>query len=256
MTLVIEAMYAAPVKALALTLVGRAYLDKPGIAGDRAFFIVDEAGALFTQREHGALVQVAAAYDPATGELRLDFPDGSSLSGAPEVGEPLTAPFFAGRPVEGHVVRGEWNDALSEFAGRPLRLVKTAKPGSSFDGYPLSMCSTGSLRALARAAGAETVDGRRFRQNIYISAAAAHLEDEWIGREVRVGRAVLRVKQRDSRCVVTTHSPDTGEIDMNTLKIIASYRTDQPKQVNFGVYCTVVQPGDASVGDIVIPPDG
>jgi uncharacterized protein YcbX len=116
------------------------------------------------------------------------------------------------------------------------------------------MCSTASLRALARAAGTESVDGRRFRQNIYISASAAHLEDEWIGREVRVGSAVLRVKQRDSRCVVTTHSPDTGEFDMNTLKIIASYRTDQPKQVNFGVYCTVVQPGDAAVGDVVTPP--
>ncbi len=40
---------------------------------------------------------------------------------------------------------------------------------------------------------------------------------------------------------------------MNTLKIIASYRTDQPKEVNFGVYCTVVQPGEAAVGDEVAP---
>jgi uncharacterized protein YcbX len=40
---------------------------------------------------------------------------------------------------------------------------------------------------------------------------------------------------------------------MNTLKIIASYRTDQPGEINFGVYCTVAQPGDASVGDEVAP---
>ena len=110
-----------------------------------------------------------------------------------------------------------------------------------------------SLCALAEAAGEESVDGRRFRQNIYISGSAPHEEDTWLGGEVRVGQALLRVKVRDSRCAVTTHSPETGEIDMNTLKIIATYRTDQPKEVNFGVYCTVAGPGEAAVGDEVVP---
>jgi uncharacterized protein YcbX len=118
------------------------------------------------------------------------------------------------------------------------------------------MCSNASLDALAGAAGADAVDGRRFRQNLYLSGASSHEEDEWLGREVRVGRALVRVKIRDSRCAVTTHSPETGEIDMNTLKIIASYRTDQPKEANFGVYCTVVEPGEAAVGDAVLPPEG
>ena len=54
---------------------------------------------------------------------------------------------------------------------------------------------------------------------------------------------------------MTTHSPETGEADMDTLKIIASYRTDQPKEVNFGVYCTVAEPGEAAVGDEVVPVD-
>lgn len=40
---------------------------------------------------------------------------------------------------------------------------------------------------------------------------------------------------------------------MDTLKIISSYRTDQPKQVNFGVYCTVAEPGEVAVGDEVAP---
>jgi uncharacterized protein YcbX len=249
----IDRMYIAPVKALALTEVARAYLDKPGIAGDRAFFIIDAEGKLFTQRDHGPLVQIRPSYDAGTGELRLSFPDGSVVDGVPELGEPVTTPFWEGRPVEGREVRGEWTEALSEFAGRPLRLVKAATRGSSFDAFPLSLCSTASVEAVGRAAGRETVDGRRFRQNIYVSGAAPHQEDEWVGREVRVGRALVRVKMRDSRCAVTTHSPETGEIDMNTLKIIASYRTDQPKEVNFGVYCTVVEPGEAAVGDEVVP---
>lgn len=248
----VERMYISPVKSLGLAALERARADKPGIAGDRAFFIVDERGRLFTQREHGALVQIAVAYDVASGELRLTFPDGRTVAGIAEAGEPCATSFFGERDVEGSVVRGEWGEALSEFAGRRLRLVKAA-PGQGFDGYPMSMCSAGSLAALAGAAGLGEVDGRRFRQNIYLSASQAHVEDSWIGRDVRVGGAVLRVKAADPRCVMTTHNPDTGETDMNTLKVIASYRTDQPKEVNFGVYCTVAEAGDIAVGDEVRP---
>ena len=70
---------------------------------------------------------------------------------------------------------------------------------------------------------------------------------------MRVGAALLRVQMPDPRCVITTSSPDTGEVDMDTLNLIASYRTDQTKQVNFGVYCTVAEPGEAAVGDEVVP---
>lgn len=249
----VDSLYYAPVKALALATVERARLDKPGMAGDRAFYIIDAGGRLFTQRECGPLVQIRPSYDAVTGRLELAFPDGRVVAGVPEPGAAITTPFWDDRPVEGHVVRGDWSNALSNFVGKELRLVKVAKPGASFDGYPLSMCSIGSLEALAQAAGREAVDGRRFRQNIYLSGAAPHEEDSWLGEEVRVGEALLRVKVRDSRCAVTTHDPNTGEIDMNTLKIIASYRTDQPKEVNFGVYCTVVEPGEAGVGDTVEP---
>jgi uncharacterized protein YcbX len=249
----VEQMYVSPVKSLALAKIDRGYLDKPGIAGDRAFFLIDGDGDLLTQRECGKLVQVRASYDAGLDHLELRFPDGRGVAGVPEPREPVTTAFFAERPVEGQLVTGEWSEALSDFAGRDVRLVKADRAGSTFDGYPLSMCSTASVGALAQAAGEDAVDGRRFRQNIYLSGASAHEEDEWVGGEVRVGQALLRVKMRDSRCAVTTHSPETGEIDMNTLKIIASYRTDQPKEVNFGVYCTVAEPGEASVGDEVVP---
>ena len=252
----VEKLYYAPVKSLALVETVRAYLDKPGIAGDRAFYIIDAAGHLFTQREHGPLVQVRPSYDAESGRLGLHFPDGSVLAGVPELGAPVATAFWGGRPVEGHVLAGKWNDALSLFAKQELRIVKTDTPGQSFDAYPLSMCSLGSLGALARAADRDEVDGRRFRQNIYLSGAAPHEEDTWLDGEVRAGAAVLRVKMRDSRCAVTTHDPESGEWDMNTLKLISSYRTDLPKEVSFGVYCTVAQPGEVAAGDEVAPLTG
>ncbi len=249
----IQRMYISPVKSLGLASIDRAFLDKPGIAGDRAFFIIDAQGAPFTQRAFGPLVKIQTAYDADSGSLKLSFPNGDIIAGVPELGDAIEASFFGVRDVAGRVVEGEWNEALTAFAGQELRLVKADTAGSSFDAFPISMCSEASLVALAHAAGTDTVDGRRFRQNIYIEGASSHQEDTWIGGEVRVGAALLRVKMRDSRCAVTTHSPETGEIDMNTLKIIASYRTDQPKEVNFGVYCTVVEPGEAAVGDEIMP---
>ena len=68
---------------------------------------------------------------------------------------------------------------------------------------------------------------------------------------VRIGEAVIRVRMRDERCVMTTLSPDTGLRDFNTLRMIADYRNDQPKEVNFGVYATVVEEGEIAVGDTV-----
>jgi uncharacterized protein YcbX len=251
----IDQMYVSPVKSLALVPITSARLDKPGIAGDRAFFITDVAtGNLFTQREFGPLVQIKPSYDVATGELQLCFPDGSTLSGVPELGEAITTSFFGIAQIEGRVLQGGWNDALSAYAGVALKLVKANVPGRAFDAYPISMCSNESIGAFARAAQRDRVDGRRFRQNIYLSGVSKpHEEDDWIGGEVRVGKALLRAKLRDSRCVMTTTSPETGEPDMDTLRIIPRSRTDQPKEVNFGVYCTVIEAGEASVGDEVSP---
>ncbi|MCH8853461.1 MAG: MOSC domain-containing protein [Planctomycetes bacterium] len=244
-------MYISPVKSLGLAPIDQAFLDKPGIAGDRAFFIIDAQGAMFTQRVFGPLVQVRTSYDVESGNLELSFPDGRTVAGVPELGAAIEASFFGVRDVGGRVVEGGWNEALSTFAGQALRLIKADAAGTSFDAFPISMCSVASLEALAKAAETDSIDGRRFRQNIYLEGASPHEEDTWLEREVRVGAALLRVKMRDPRCEIITHDPDTGETDMNTLKIIASYRTDQPKQVNFGVYCTVAEPGAVSIGDEV-----
>jgi len=247
----IERMYIAPVKSLALTPIERALLDKPGIAGDRAFFLVDDRGRVATQRELATLAQVTAAYDVETRRLTLRFPGGGEVSGVPEPEGEVAAAFFT-LQLAGAFVAGPWSEALSEFVGAPLRLAQ-GTPGRSFDAFPISMCSTGSLAALAQAAGADAVDPRRFRQNIYITSDAPHVEDDWLGGEVRAGDAVLRVKMRDPRCVMTTHNPDTGETDLDALKLIATYRTDQPGEANFGVYCTVAEPGVAGIGDEVTP---
>ena len=246
----IEAIYVSPVKSLALLRLERATLGKHGILEDRRFFLVNDRARLVTQREVGALTQIRASYSVEPQWLRLQFPDGRLAEGEPVGGEPITSRFFGQRDVDGFVVEGEWSAALSEFAGMSVRLVRAAR--SAFDALPISICSVASVNALREHSGEDSINERRFRPNFYISGCEAHGEDDWVGGRVRLGTtAIVRVIMADPRCAMTTHDPDTGERDMSTLKMIAAYRTSESKDVNFGVYGGVEQPGEISVGDEV-----
>jgi hypothetical protein len=112
--------------------------------------------------------------------------------------------------------------------------------------------SDGSLRELAKHAGVDSVDGRRFRMLINLEGADPHEEDAWIGKRIALGDAVLRVRKPDARCAITTQDPDTGMRDLDTLRAIISYRgLREGKHADFGVLADVVTPGRIRVDDEV-----
>jgi hypothetical protein len=118
----------------------------------------------------------------------------------------------------------------------------------------MSLLSQASLRELALRSGtADAADPRRFRNTLVVDGIEPHEEDEWIGHRVRAGEAVLHVAERDPRCSMTTRNPQSGERDMDTLRMIAGYRSQQDGDICFGVYADVVQPGTVAVGDTVEP---
>jgi len=190
------------------------------------------------------------------GDPLLRFPDGSEVVGDVELGERIVTSFF-GRPVDGRLVEGPWNDALADYVGRPVRLARTEREGDGVDRGRLAgatLVSTGSLEALRDAAGEDgPVDGRRFRMTIGIEGVEPHGEDGWIGSQVRVGGATVAVREHVGRCAVTTLDPDRGVRDLDTLGTIAAYRGDvQTREpLPFGVWCEVVEPGRVAVGDPV-----
>ena len=54
------------------------------------------------------------------------------------------------------------------------------------------------------------------------------------------------------RCALTTRSPDTGERDLDTLKLIKGYRgVRDGEAIDFGVYGRVEQPGRVRLRDPV-----
>jgi uncharacterized protein YcbX len=90
---------------------------------------------------------------------------------------------------------------------------------------------------------------------VEVAGAGPHEEDEWLGRAVRVGEAVVRVARANPRCVVTTQDPDTGVADFPTLSELRAYRGTAPGSSSppMGVYADVLEPGRVRVGDPVTP---
>jgi len=244
----VDRIHVAPVKSLGLAHPEQVHVGPSGIEEDRRFFLVNGQGILLTQRHIGRLVQVKAEYRIEPEWLSLGFPHGDVTEGAVELGAPVSARIF-GRTVTGRELQGAWSDKLSEFCGQQVTLIKSDEPGQCYDEYPISLLSQASVEALEKQAG--TLDCRRFRPNFLIAGSAAHEEDTWLGEEITLGRELrLQVVARDPRCVITTHDPDTGEADIDTLGFIANYRLGDGVAY-FGVYGTVVHPGSVSVGDTV-----
>jgi MOSC domain-containing protein len=239
----------APVRSLGLEHPDEIELTELGVVEDRRFFLADEAGRLVDRLVIGKLVQIAAHTDPDASVLRLSFPGGRVIDQRVELGDPIEVRIH-GRTGVGHVVEGPWAAALSAFCRRPIRLVRCDRPAGTRDGNPASLVSDGSLAELARRAGVEAIDARRFRMLIELSGVPAHEEDRWIGRRISIGSAILSVTAPDARCAITTQDPDTGTRDLDTLRTLIAYRgLRDGKHADFGVLADVVQPGRIRLGD-------
>jgi uncharacterized protein len=245
-----------PVKGTRLRRVERVELGPQGAEGNRRFFLIDARDRMINGKPLGDVQRVVADFDAGAESLTLRFPDGTAVSGPIMHGATVSARFFS-RAASGIVVEGPWADALSAFLGKPLRLLDS---GGAVDRGPrggVSLISRASLARLAEAAGQETVDSRRFRMLIEIDGVAAHEEDRWPGRTVRIGDAVVRFGGHVGRCLITSRDPDTGEIDLPTLDLLGGYRRglDTTEPLPFGIYGEVVGPGTVRVGDPLVPDD-
>lgn len=261
----ITALQTTPVKGAMLDHPATIEIGPHGVATNRRFFLIDDRGLMFNGKRNGRLARVQAAYDPESGRLSLELPGGETVTGVPTpVGAPIETSFY-GRPVAGHAVAGPFSQALSGYLDQPVRLLASDRPGDAIDVHPVTIISSASIAALAERLRGVEIDRRRFRMLVEVDGVEAHAEDGWIGREVQLGDAVVRVEGPVPRCVVTTHDPDTGVRNADTLRAILQYRgarvgddlatpvahlPDNGKAV-FGVYATVVTPGAGRVGDIV-----
>lgn len=251
--LTVSRLSVTPVRGLALHHPDRIEVDEHGVADDRRFTVFAD-GRVFDGTKFGPLVQVTAQLEHDPERLTLTFPTGEVVTGEVSLGEPIH-PVIYDRRFTARPVIGPWADALSAHAGRELQLIRSERLPGERDRNPVSILSEASVEELARQGNeGRPLDARRFRMLIHVAGARPHQEDEWIGSEVRLGQAVVRVTRPDPRCVITTQDPDTGRRDFPTLHAIKAYRgMREGRKIDFGVYADVVTPGPISVGDEVLP---
>jgi MOSC domain-containing protein len=250
-------IHVAPIKALAIQELEHVELGRHGVENDRRFCIVDPDGRMLNAKRVQRFIAVRPRFDPAMRNLAFDMPDGSTVTGAVDLGRSISVSIY-GRSVPARIVDGPWAEALSAVAERPVQLVRFDEPGEGVDradeGAGASLLSEGSLRAIANAAGVTgPVDPRRFRMLFGISGVDAHVEDTWIGCRVHIGAAMVMPGGNIGRCAVTTLDPVTGVSDLNTLAALAKYRKEEvtSEPLAFGVWARVVQAGIVRVGDAV-----
>ena len=261
----------APVKGMRIQSLEKVELNSLGVPGDRAFFLADESGAMVNGKRLGSLMQVDPEHDPVAGTLTLRFPDGSRVSGTVEAGQPEPVTFF-GNEEMAQPITGEFSAAISAHVGQELRLMKSPEERGGVDRGKwggvtlLGASSLEELREAGRDFNCEEdsgvgdpdpgpIDQRRFRMTFGLEETVPFEEDRWIGSEVRVGDALVKVAAHVGRCAVTTRDPMSGETDLKTLHFLKHSRdeVDSFEPLPFGVYGEVIEPGMVRLGDPVLP---
>lgn len=254
MAIEVTGLALTPVKGTQLRAVDSVELDRHGVRGNRRFYLIDDEGEMVNALRLGLLNTIVSEYDDRRRRLSLTFPDGRVLEDRIELGEQVTTRFYD-RSVAARLVAGAWSEAISDHVGKRLALVEAGDQGAVDRGPDgaVTLISQASLKHLAERAERPSVDGRRFRMLIEVNSVGPHEEDGWVGQTIRVGDAVLRGRGHVGRCAITNRDPESGEMTLQTLKILGGYRreVETTEPVAFGIYGEVLEPGTIRVGDAV-----
>jgi hypothetical protein len=206
--------------------------------GDSAF---DPAAPAWMPKRNFACLAVNArvagvhsAYDPASNSLLLRA----------EGRDPLLADLAT---PSGRDAAASWITAFMGPEAREGALRLAEVPGHAFTDIPdkaISIIGLASVAELGERAGM-ALDPLRFRANVLFSGGAPFAELDWVGREVLLGGARLRVFKRTQRCAATEVNPETAERDARPPRwLVQHYR-----HADMGVYATVIEGGRVATGD-------
>ncbi|MFC9913608.1 MOSC domain-containing protein [Streptomyces sp. NPDC059862] len=236
----VTALWRYPVKAMLGQRLRAADLTADGLAGDRRLALLDpESGQAVTAiqaRLYQTLLRCTATVDEHGG-TRIALPDGGGSTHS-------TGP---------HV-----DTVLSAYVGRPVTLAPTPTSASIFEGAPVHLLTTATLKRLAAENPRGLAEIERYRPNIVVDTGGdGFVENDWIGRDLRIGdEAVLRVAAGTPRCAIPTLAHGSLPRDPHALRVVTRANS-LPAQAGrdpepiAGVYAEVVRVGRIAEGDSV-----
>jgi uncharacterized protein YcbX len=203
--------------------VATAWLAPAGLVGDRTYALIEVAsGKVLSAKHprigsrllscHAEFVEPFLAGDAAP-PVKISLPNGSTVtSDDPHVDAVLsdylgllvslqqtTADVFFGEeqpsPSSGwgvETARSSRPRAVVDAAGSAHSAnLSPIPPGSFLDAFPISVLTTSTLSKLGSLAPGSRFDRRRFRMNLMVdSPGEGFVEQEWLGREIRIGEEV------------------------------------------------------------------
>ena len=181
------------------------------------------------------LMAIKARLDEARGRVTLSHPRRPDLEFDPDSASDLPAFLEWERPL------------MPEGRAASARILRVPGRGMTDTDYPsITLCNWASHRAIEEKLG-HPLSPLRWRGNIWFDLGEAWVENDWIGYDVQIGAAVLRIRERAVRCLATTANPETGVRDVDTLKVLNESWGHQ----DFSLYAEVIQGGALKLGDTV-----
>jgi hypothetical protein len=202
---------------------------EPGVWAPKQNFLRGVAAA--------QLMAVRARLDEGTGRLTLSHPQAAPVSGRPD--DPAEASGLV-----------DWLRPLWP-ANRPAPAALVRAGDQPFTDVPdpfVAVLNLASHRALMQRLGCDPAGAsiHRWRGNLWLDDMAPWEEFDLVGHAIRVGRAILRIEERITRCRATMGNPETGVADADTLGALS----DGWGHEDFGVYARVVEGGAVATGDL------
>jgi MOSC domain-containing protein len=239
----VKEIWRYPVKSLGGTAVESAHLHENGIAGDRGWAVIDATtGDICSAKQIAALLHLTAryqieppeklAYRDEVSPVVIIFPDGREFVSPEDQAAAISE--FTGRQLTLHSLEPPQNvdhyrrstplsnelvRALTDLFGkgdsgfenydeetRSNLMECFCPPGAYYDVSPLHLLTTATLEHMTKESG-ELFDCRRFRPNLLVETPAnihGTAEFDWVGKFLRVGEVLLKVKSRTIRCAMPT----------------------------------------------------
>ena len=247
----IAALFVYPVKSCRGMQLSAAAVTERGLAHDREWMIVDDAGRFISQRDVPRLALITPALSAtvleltAPGMVDITIPFDRSGARLPitiwrdslpaiDQGDAVAAWISAWIGSDARLVRF---DPRLRRTCNPARGSDTGAHTAFADAYPLLVLSDASLADLNERL-ASPLPQNRFRPNVVLWGIEAYDEDNI--DELAAAGITMKLVKPCTRCLITTSDQETGERGVEPLATLATYRmNDAFGGVTFGVNAVV-----------------
>src|SRR6478672_2349450 len=251
----VESVWRYPVKSMRGEELDEAFAGFSGIYGDRLFAFESSASPkgfpYLTAREQRRLLQYRPRFRyPDKASRPINLTEAESMGANPVWADPSELMVDVETPDEQRLAIDDPTliELLRADIDQKHQLKVMRSERAMTDCRPVSIFSLQSARQLGEETG-KLIDKRRFRANVYVDLASGggFAENDFVGRSLRIGpKVVVRILERDARCVMITLDPDTTEKTPEILKKVA-----QAHEGMAGVYGAVMVEGMLHKGDPV-----